>query len=363
MPRTPIDLPTRVDYLSILDEKGQIDKKLEPVIPEDLLLKLYRMMVLGRSFDDRLLSLQRQGRIGTFGPITGQEASQLGTVAVLEPSDWFVPSFRETAAELWRGRTMEGVILTYGGYNEGARGHEGDCKNLPVAIPVGTQVLHAVGVGWSIKYRGKKNVAMTFFGDGGTSQGDFHEGMNYAGVFQLPVIFVCQNNQWAISVPRSKQTRSKTLAQKAIAYGFPGIQVDGNDVLAVYAAAKEAADRARSGEGPTLIECVTYRVRMHTTADDPKRYRKEEEVKAWEKRDPIPRFEKYLKNKGLLSDEKRKKIEEEIKGEIQKSVDKAEEQMKGFTDPLSMFDHVYADPPPSLKEQRKDLAREAGREE
>jgi pyruvate dehydrogenase E1 component alpha subunit len=363
MPRTPIDLPTQVDYLSILDENGQVDKKLEPVIPEDLLLKLYRMMVLGRSFDDRLLSLQRQGRIGTFGPITGQEASQLGAVAVLEPSDWFVPSFRETVAELWRGRTMEGVILTYGGYNEGAQGQDGNCKNLPVAIPVGTQVLHAVGVGWSIKYRGKKNVVMTFFGDGGTSQGDFHEGMNYAGVYQLPVVFVCQNNQWAISVPRSKQTRSKTLAQKAIAYGFPGIQVDGNDVLAVYAAAKEAADRARSGEGPTLIECVTYRMRMHTTADDPKRYRKEEEVKAWEKRDPITRFQKYLKNKDLLSDERVKKIEDEIKGEIQKSVDKAEEQMKAFTDPLSMFDHVYADPPPNLKEQRKELAQEAAREE
>jgi pyruvate dehydrogenase E1 component alpha subunit len=363
MPRKEIDLPYRVDYLSVLDENGKLDKELEPEIGEELLLKLYRMMMTGRSLDDRLLSLQRQGRIGTFGPITGQEAAQLGAIAVLEPSDWFVPSFRETAAELWRGRTMDGVILTFGGYNEGARGHSGDCKNLPVAIPVGTQVLHAVGVGWSIKYREEKNVVMTFFGDGGTSQGDFHEGMNFAGVYQLPVIFVCQNNQWAISVPRSKQTRSKTLAQKALAYGFPGIQVDGNDVLAVYAAAREAADRARSGEGPTLIECVTYRMRMHTTADDPKRYRKEEEVKTWEKRDPIARFEKYLKKKGVLSDEKIKKLEGEIEEEIKKAVDKAEKQMKEFTDPLAMFDHVYAEPTTTLEEQRKELAEEAGREE
>jgi pyruvate dehydrogenase E1 component alpha subunit len=202
---------------------------------------------------------------------------------------------------------------------------------------------------------------MVFFGDGATSEGDFHEGMNFAGVYQLPVIFVCQNNQWAISVPRSKQTRSKTLAQKALAYEFPGIQVDGNDVLAVYAATKEAVDRARSGEGPTLIECVTYRMRMHTTADDPKRYRKDEEVKGWEKRDPITRFQKYLKEKGLLSDEKIKKLEGEIKAEIQEAIEKAEEKMKKFTDPLVMFDHVYAEAPSSLKEQKQELTEEAGK--
>jgi len=362
MPRKPIDLALGVDYLSILDEDGKVDKKLEPEIAGDLLLRLYRMMVLGRAFDDRLLTLQRQGRIGTFGPTTGQEASQLGAVAVLEPSDWFVPSFRETAAELWRGRTMEGVILTYGGYNEGGKGHEGDFKNFPVSIPVATQVLHAAGVGWSIKYRGKKDVAMTFFGDGGTSEGDFHEGMNVAGVYQLPVIFVCQNNQWAISLPRSKQTRSKTLAQKALAYGFPGIQVDGNDVLAVYSAAKEAAGRARSGGGPTLIECVTYRMKMHTTADDPKRYRKEEEVKAWEKRDPITRFQKYLNEKGLLSDEKNNSMQKELQEEIKRAVEKAEEEMKRLGDPLYMFEHVYAEPPAHLNEQRQELAAETAGE-
>ncbi len=207
-------------------------------------------MLLGCRFDERLLDLQRQGRVGTFAPITGQEASQLGAVSVLRPTDWMAPSFRETAAELWRGRTMESVLLSYGGFNEGGRAGEGSCT-LPVAIPVGSQVLHAVGIAWAIGYRKKDDAAMTFLGDGGTYQGDFHEGMNFAGVFQSPVTFVCQNNQWAISVPRSKQTRAQTLAQKAVAYGMPGIQVDGNDILAVYTSAKEAVDRARSGGGPT----------------------------------------------------------------------------------------------------------------
>lgn len=358
MPRKRIDLPYTVDHLSILDENGQVDKELEPKIPEELLLKLHHYMVLGRHLDARMLSLQRQGRLGTFAPTTGQEASQLGAVANLRPSDWFVPAFREMVAELWRGRTMEGVLLTYGGYNEGGKGQTGGEKNLPVAIPVGTHIVHATGIGWAIRYRKKDDVAMTFFGDGATSEGDFHEGMNMAGVFQLPVIFVCQNNQWAISVPRSKQTRSETLAQKALAYGFPGIQVDGNDILAVYAAAREAVERARSGKGPTMIECVTYRMMMHTTADDPKRYRKEEEVKTWQKKDPITRFQKYLKDRGHLSDEKIKGLEGQIEEEIKKAVEKAEEQMKSLTDPLHMFEHVCAEPPANLKEQRQELADE-----
>ncbi len=363
MSREKIDLPCEVDYLSILDENGQVDKKLEPQIPDELLLELYRAMVLARRFDERMLSLQRQGRIGTFGPISGQEAAQLGAVALLRPSDWFVPAFRETAAELWRGRMMEGVLLTYGGYNEGGRAQKGDNKNLPFAIPVATQVLHAVGVGWAIKHRGKDEVAMTFFGDGATSEGDFHEAMNFAGIFHLPVVFVCQNNQWAISLPRVKQTQSKTLAQKALAYGFSGIQVDGNDILAVYAAAKEAVDRARSGGGPSMIECVTYRIMMHTTADDPTRYRTEEEVKVWRKREPISRFQVYLKGKNLLTDQKIEEAEKAVQAYIQKAVENAESQMKKFTDPLYMFEHVYAELPQTLKEQREELAKELGQRE
>jgi pyruvate dehydrogenase E1 component alpha subunit len=357
MPRNKVDLSYHVEHLSILDEKGRLDKKLEPQIPDDLLLRLHRAMVLGRRFDERILSLQRQGRIGTFAPTSGQEASQLGAAAVLQPSDFMVPSFRETAAQIYRGAPMESIILSFGGYNEAAFLLE-EGNDLPNSVPVGSQVLHAVGIAWGIKYRKKKDVAMTFFGDGATSEGDFHEGMNFAGVYQIPVIFVCQNNQWAISVPRAKQTRSKTLAQKALAYGMPGIQVDGNDILAVYAAAKEAADRARAGDGPTMIECETYRMMMHTTADDPKRYRKDEEVEGWREKDPIARFQKYLKDKGLVSDEKIEKVESEVKDEIQAAVDRAEELMKKYEDPLQMFEHVYAEMPPYLSEQREELKAE-----
>lgn len=357
MPRKKINIPYRVEYLSILDEKGKLDKELEPNISEELLLKLHRAMILGRRFDERLLSLQRQGRIGTFAPVTGQEASQLGAVAALRPSDWVAPSFREMVAELWRGRTMESVIISFGGFNEGDPAEE-EHNDLPVSVPVASQVPHAVGIAWAMKYRQKDDVALTFFGDGGTSEGDFHEGMNFAGVYQAPVIFLCQNNQWAISLPRSKQTHSKTIAQKALAYGIPGIQVDGNDVLAVYAATKEAVERARSGGGPSLIECVTYRLMMHTTADDPKRYRKDKEVERWMKRDPLPRFQKYLIDKGLLSEGKITALEEEVKAEIQAAVERAEELMGKFGDPLDMFDHAYAELPPYLKEQKEELAQE-----
>ncbi len=356
MPKKEIELPYRIEYLSILDEKGKVDKDLEPGLKKDFLLKLHRGMLLGRRFDERLLQLQRQGRIGTFGPIKGQEASQIGAVAALEDSDWLVPSFREMAAEMWRGKKMENVILLYAGYNEGAEIPD-DQNNLPISIPVGTQTLHAAGIGYAMKYREKKEVAMVFFGDGATSEGDFHEALNFAGVFQVPAVFVCQNNHWAISIPRSKQTRSQTLAQKALAYGMPGIQVDGNDVLAVYSAAKEAVDRARSGDGPSMIECVTYRMSVHTTADDPKRYREEEEVEEWVEKDPITRFQKYLKSKKILTDKKIESIEEELKQEIKEAVEQTEKKMEKMGDPLLMFDHIFEELPPYLQEQRKELEK------
>ena len=357
MPRNTINIPDRIEYLSILNDKGELDASLEPDIPEELLLKLHRAILLSRKFDERLLNLQRQGRIGTFAPITGQEAAQLGAIALLRPSDWMVPAFRETAAEIWRGRSLESVIIYNNGYAEGAE-IPPDLNNLPISVPVGSQIPHAVGLGWAAKYRQTGDVAMTFFGDGATSEGDFHEGLNFAGVFQAPVIFVCQNNQWAISIPVAKQTRSNTLAQKALAYGMPGIQVDGNDILAVYAAAKEAVDRARSGRGPTLIECVTYRMAMHTTADDPKRYRTEKEVDMWRKRDPILRFQKYLLDKGLLSEDKIAGIESEVLEEIQVAIDGAEEQMKALGDPIDMFEHAYARMPVYLREQKEAFATE-----
>jgi pyruvate dehydrogenase E1 component alpha subunit len=309
-------------------------------------------MLLGRRFDERMLKLQRSGKIGTFAPIQGQEAAQLGAVACLTEADWFVPSFRETAAEVWRGKPMESVLLAYAGFNEGAAVPEGD-NTLPVAVPVGTQTLHAAGIGYGMKLKGKEEVAMVFFGDGATSEGDFHEAMNFAAVFKTPTVFICQNNHWAISIKRSHQTRSQTLAQKALAYGMPGIQVDGNDILAVYAGVKEAVDRARSGDGPTLVECVTYRMSVHTTADDPKRYRTEEEVKEWEEKDPIDRFQKYLKGKDLLSDDDIGTLESEIKDEIKDAVKRWEKRMAELTDPRVMFDFMYAEMPPYLAEQKE----------
>ncbi len=361
MPRKKIKLPYQIDYLSVLNEKGRVDEKLVPDMSDDLLLKLHYYMLLGRRFDERLLNLQRQGRIGTFPPISGQEASQLGAVAALQESDWMAPSFRETIAEIWRGRTLESVIIANNGYSEGAQA-PADSRNLPVSIPVGSQILHAVGIGYGIKYRQQKEVAMAFFGDGATSEGDFHEGLNFAGVFQTPTVFVCQNNQWAISVPRSQQTHAETLAQKALAYGMPGIQVDGNDILAVYAAAQEAVERARNSEGPTLIECVTYRLSVHTTADDPKKYRGEEEVEIWKKRDPLDRFQKFLIARQLLSKSKIETTESEIKEVIQKAVDRAEEQMQTMGNPMDMFEHAYAELPPYLKKQKEYLAQELAAE-
>jgi pyruvate dehydrogenase E1 component alpha subunit len=357
MPRKAIKLPDQIDYLSILDESGSLDVALEPKISAPQLMRLFRTMLLERHFDQRLLNLQRQGRIGTFPPISGQEAAHLGAVAVLRPSDWLVPAFRETTAEIWRGRSLESIILFNNGFNEGGA-IEPHRNDLPMAIPVGSQIPHAVGIGYGLKYRRTDDVVMVFFGDGATSQGDFHEALNFAAVFQLPVVFVCQNNQWAISIPRAKQTRTATLAQKAMAYGMPGIQVDGNDILAVYVAAEEAVLRARTGDGPTLIESVTYRVTVHTTADDPTRYRSEEEVDRWKARDPLPRFQQYLFDKKLLNAKQLSALEAEVLEEIQTAVDRAEAQMQAPVDPLHMFEHTYAELTPTLREQQQVLADE-----
>ncbi len=358
MPRKNLSLAHEVEYLSILDDDGQLDQELEPKLPKELLLKMHRAMLLGRRFDERMLRIQRQGRIGTFAPVRGQEAAQIGAVAALRDSDWLVPAFREAAAEIYRGRTLESILVYYGGYMQADSIPE-DTHNLPDTIPVATQIPHAVGLGYAIRYRGGDDVAMVFFGDGATSQGDFHEALRFAGVFRTPTIFVCQNNQWAISVPRSHQTSAKTLAQEGPGHGIPGIQVDGNDLLAVYVAAQEAVERARAGDGPTMIEYVTYRLSVHTTADDPTRYRPDDEVEKWEERDPIPRLQNYLKEKGILSEDSIEALEDEIGAEIKGAVQRAEERMKQLdAEPLAMFEHLYAEMPPYLQEQSAELAQE-----
>src|SRR5499433_2358534 len=349
MPRTPLEPRFTVDYLSVLDAEGNLDASLDPRLPGEELKRLYRDMLLARRLDERMVRLQRQGRIGTFAPIKGQEAAQLGSVATLRPTDWMVPSFRETASMLWRGWPIEKLLLFFAGHLEGGQPAP-DQRDLPITIPVSTQLPHAVGLAYAAQYRQDDVVIMAYFGDGATSEGDFHEALNFAGVWHVPVVFVCQNNQWAISVPLKKQTHSRTIAQKALAYGLPGLQVDGNDVLAVYAASKEAVDRARDGGGPTLIECVTYRLGVHTTADDPTKYRSEEEVREWERKDPLTRFVEYLRKKNLLEDG----LEQEVDAEIAAAVKRFEAMAP--PDALTMFDHAYAEKPAELLAQRDEVA-------
>ena len=349
MPRIALEPRFQVEYLSIFDSDGNLDTALEPKLADHELKSLYRSMLLGRRLDERMVRLQRQGRIGTFAPTKGQEAAQMGSIFTLRPTDWMVPSFRETAAMIWRGWPIEKLLLFFAGRLEGGQPAPSQ-HDLPITIPVATQLPHAVGLAYAAQYRGDDVAVMAYFGDGATSEGDFHEAMNFAGVWHVPVIFVCQNNQWAISVPLKKQTHSRTIAQKALAYGLPGIQVDGNDVLAVYAAAREAVDRARAGDGPTLIECVTYRLGVHTTADDPTKYRSDAEVAMWEQKDPLTRFKSYLEKRNLLEEGLDQRVDEEIAEAIRRF------EATPPADPLVMFDHVYAELPPDLAAQRDAMA-------
>jgi len=349
MPRIALEPRFQVEHLSILDSEGNLDTALEPKLADTELRSLYRAMLLGRRLDELMVRLQRQGRIGTFAPTKGQEAAQIGSIFTLRPTDWMVPSFRETAAMIWRGWPIEKLLLFFAGHLEGGQPAP-DQHDLPIAIPVSTQLPHAVGLAYAAQYRGDDAVVMAYFGDGATSEGDFHEAMNFAGVWHVPVIFVCQNNQWAISVPLKKQTHSRTIAQKALAYGLPGIQVDGNDVLAVYAAAREAVERARAGDGPTLIECVTYRLGVHTTADDPTKYRTAEEVAMWEQKDPLTRFRGYLEKRNLLEEGLEQKVDDEIAEAIRRF------EATPPPDPLVMFDHAYAELPPDVRAQRDAMA-------
>lgn len=352
MPRNQIKLEHTVEYLSVLDENGELDDELEPDIDTELLQTMFRTMLLARRFDAHLLTLQREGRIGTFAPVKGQEACQIGAMAALRDSDWFVPAFREFAAMHWRGFALADILLFVAGYNEGAATPK-DGRDLPTAVPVASQIPHAVGLGYASRYQQKDDVALVFFGDGATSEGDFHEALNFAALLATPTVFFCQNNQWAISLPREKQSKSKTLAQKGLAYDMPCLQVDGNDILAVHAATLEAVERARDGGGPTLIEGLTYRLSIHTTADDPSKYRDEDEVKEWEERDPLPRFQKYLAEREIISEDDVETMEAEIKEMIDQSWPDAEALIDDLDGPEVMFDYVYTERPPYLEAQRQ----------
>ena len=342
----------KVDYLQVLDKDGNCDEKLKPKLSSKQIRDLYKFMVLGRIFDDRALKLQRQGRIGTYPSILGQEAAQVGSAYALDKNAWIFPSFREHAALILRGVPMDKMYLYYAG-DERGNIINGKTNCFMTSVPVGTHLLHAVGFSWAHKLKGKIIPSVAFFGDGSTSEGDFHESMNFASVFKVPVIFICQNNQYAISVPRSKQTSSETLAQKAIAYGFPGIQVDGNDVFAVYKATKDALKHVKSGKGPYFIECFTYRISDHTTADDASRYRSKKEVDEWKKKDPILRLKKYMLSKKIWTEKDEAKLIKLAEDLVSKSVHIFETIKQ--PEPDEIFKYMFKEMPWNLKEQLNSL--------
>ena len=344
--------PLKGKMFQILKPDGTLQAGGKPPIDDQTTLTLFRKMLFISLADQRALSLQRQGRFGTYAPIRGQEACQVGSAYVLQKGDWVFPAFREIGATVMMGVPLKDYLLYWMGNEMGSRAPE-NINMMPVSVPVGSQTLHAVGAAWGAKLKGDKVVALVYFGDGATSEGDFHEAMNFAGVFKTPTIFFCQNNQFAISVPRSLQTASKTLAQKAIAYGFDGIQVDGNDLFAVIATTKEAVEKARSGGGPTLIEGVTFRFGPHTTADDPTKYRTEKEIAPWRPLDPLVRMRLYLKAKGLWSEEVEQKITEQAQAEIDQAVKDAE--AVPMPEVEDIFKYVFAEMTPPLKEQLEYL--------
>lgn len=340
-----------IQRIDILDAENT-DKD-APDLSREELKWLYKKMMLSRKFDEKAFTLQRRGEISTYAPHKGQEAAQVGAMFALEDDDWMVPSFRETAAFIARDAPLDKVFRRWMGDANGQKGLD-ELNTLPVAIPVGTQNLHTAGLGMAMKKKGHDNAVLGFTGDGSTSQGDFHEALNFSGVFNAHSIFLVQNNQYAISMPREKQTKSETIAQKAIGYGIDGIQVDGNDILAVIKAVQEALEKARNGE-PVLIEAMTYRLADHTTSDDSTRYRDEEEVEEWKKKDPLKRFRNYLKEHDIWDQEL-----EDYEEEAENKIDDAAQEAINTEEPEfdELFDYVYEEMPDLLKDEKQQLKKE-----
>ncbi|MEM1007402.1 MAG: pyruvate dehydrogenase (acetyl-transferring) E1 component subunit alpha [Myxococcota bacterium] len=353
MPRKVV-YEAKIEHLQILNEEGKVDKAVgvpEALTPERL-SEMYRWMLFFRRFDEKALALQRTGRLGTYASLIGQEATQVGAAYAMEKQDWLVPSFREQGIMMLRGVPGSKIITYWNGDERGSHFEEGiNC--LPICVPVGSQLCHGVGLAIAMAKRKQDAVVLSFVGDGGTSEGDFHEACNFAGAFNAPAVILIQNNHWAISVPRHKQTAATTLAQKAIAYGMPGLQFDGNDVMASYVATQEALNWARSGNGPMLLEAVTFRMEDHTTADDATKYRDDAEVEAWRPRDPLLRLEKYLRRKKKLNNNIIKTWEAEIAQEVAREVE-AREALSA-PDPLDTFRHLYAEIPQHLEAQMQEM--------
>lgn len=349
-------MPGTPELVRVIADDGTCSEEDLPALSDEQLLNMYDWMVFLRHLDQRALNLQRQGRLGTYPPYSGQEACQVGSALALEKTDWLFPSYRETAALIAFGVPPETALATWLGREDLARIPD-DVNAFTVSIPIASQIPHAVGAAWAAKLKGEPDCALVYFGDGATSKGDFHEAVNFAAVFDAPVVLLCQNNRYAISVPFHRQTKTETVAEKAAAYGIPGVRVDGQDVLAVYKTVKAALDRARAGDGPTLIEALTYRYGPHTTADDPTRYRSAEELEAWQtKRDPITRFRSFLEKRSLWSEEQEQALQADVKERVAEVVAKLESAPP--PDPSNLFTHMYAELPPHLIEQRDALLHE-----
>lgn len=344
--------------ITVLESAAKAAKLPAGLTPDDL-KTMYRAMLATRLFDQRSMNLQRQGRIGFCVPSIGQEASQVGTAFAAAKDDWIYPSYRTHSIAILRGvpfRTLADQL--YGNATDLVKGRQmpnhfslRKWNLVSISSPIGTQIPQAAGTARAMQIRGAKEASWVYFGDGGTSEGEFHAGMNFAGVWKAPVVFVCENNHWAISVPVEKQTASATFAEKAVAYGMPGVRVDGNDVLAVHQAAKEARARAVRGDGPTLIETVTFRIGPHSSSDDPKRYQAPELLESWKKKDPLARFQAFLAAKKLWTEAWEKSLTEEITAEIGKAVEAAEQTPAPAVE--TMFEDVYETLPPHLVEQRQ----------
>lgn len=336
------------EMFRLIEPDGSVLDRLPVTLDE--MRALYADMVEARLFDQKSMAMQRQGRLATYAPFEGQEAAQIGAAAALRPQDWLVATYRDAALNWRAGYPWRLLILGRTGDERGGEVPE-SVRILPPSITVGGHMIHAVGLAWAEKLKGSDAVALTSFGDGATSEGDFHEAMNFAAVYETPTVFFCQNNGFAISYPTHEQTRSETIAAKAEAYGMPAARVDGNDVAAILAVVREAVDRARRGEGPSLIEAVTYRLGPHTTSDDPDRYRDERDTEEWRTRDPLTRVRKLLEKARGWTQEWQEDLEKAASAKIEEAVEWAEElAAPGLED---LFDRMFAVATPPLEEQRK----------
>lgn len=349
------------DVVRALREDGSLDPEHDPRLADGAVVALYQHMVLVRALDERMVTLQRQGRVGFHIGSLGEEAAILGSAAALRAEDWIFPCYREFGAALWRGMTLQSYVNNmFGNADDLAKGRQMPdhvtaraARFASVSSPIGTQIPQAVGLAWAAQKRKDDRVALVYFGEGATSSAGFHDGLNFAGVFRTPTVFFCRNNGWAISVPTERQTASRSFAAKGVAYGVPGVRVDGNDVFAVLKVTRDAVARAAAGQGPTLVEAMTYRLSGHSTSDDPRAYRAEAAVEAWKKRDPLQRVHRHLVARGLWSEAHQGELEGRVGAQIHAAVVAAEKV--GPPAPATLFDDVFGELPWHLAEQRARL--------